>query len=405
MRVILSAPGSRGDVNPMVAIGKELLERGHDVVISLAEPYAEIASAAGLTVEPVISRQQFEDAIGTATVWRPIRGPITVFRLIIADYLPLHQDVIHKYHQPGNTVLVSHPLDLASRIFRDANPETPLASVLLQPVTLRTPENPARLSPWCFEVSKPAWFLRMSYWFADALVLDPILRKRVNAQRRDYQLPPVRRIMNEWWLSPDRLLGMFPDWFAPATRSFCPRLVHCGFPLNDGSSQPLSVPDDRPIVFTAGTAHQHCRAFFETATKACQELDLPGILLTTHTENIPTELPPSVRPLSYVSLGQLLPHCRAIVHHGGIGTTSQALAAGIPQVIRPLAFDQFDNANRVELMDAGAWLRKDADLARVLKQVLDLDVPNSLELCKQRLQDSDAPSTAATEIETLLTHK
>ncbi len=59
VRAILSAPGSRGDVNPMIAIGKRLRQLGYDVVISLAEPYAEIAAAAGLEVEPVVDRQRF----------------------------------------------------------------------------------------------------------------------------------------------------------------------------------------------------------------------------------------------------------------------------------------------------------------------------------------------------------
>jgi len=69
-----------------------------------------------------------------------------------------------------------------------------------------------------------------------------------------------------------------------------------------------------------------------------------------------------------------LPHCAAIVHHGGIGTTSQALAAGIPQLIRPMAFDQFDNANRIEKLGCGRWLRNDRNLANELQQILDKPV-------------------------------
>nr|WP_308605827.1 nucleotide disphospho-sugar-binding domain-containing protein [Massilia sp. DJPM01] len=41
-----------------------------------------------------------------------------------------------------------------------------------------------------------------------------------------------------------------------------------------------------------------------------------------------------------------MPRVAAFVHHGGIGSTSQALAAGVPQLIQPMAFDQFDNASR-----------------------------------------------------------
>lgn len=401
MRAILSAPGSRGDVNPMIAIGKRLRDQGHEVVISLAEPYAEIAAAEGLQVEPVISQQQFDDATGTASVWKPIRGPIAVFRLIIANFLPLHQQVIHRHHKPGETVLVAHPLDLASRIFRDANPSTPLATVLPQPVTLRTYHDPPRLSPWWFELSKPQWALRTTYWFADNAVLDPIIRGSVNRQRREYNLPPVRRIMDRWWLSPDRVLGLFPDWYAPATKSFCPQLVHCGFPLDDVNGTSFDPPADRPIVFTAGTAHQHCREFFQQAVVACQKLGRGGLLLSSHSENFPADLPETVRALPYVSLGQLLPHCSAIVHHGGIGTTSQAMAAGIPQVIRPFAFDQFDNATRVEKLGVGRWLKNDRQLADTLASLLEENSSSTLPEIQRRLKSADGPAIAAAEIEKL----
>jgi rhamnosyltransferase subunit B len=49
----------------------------------------------------------------------------------------------------------------------------------------------------------------------------------------------------------------------------------------------------------------------------------------------------------------LLPQVAALVHHGGIGTTAAALAAGIPQLIAPFAFDQFDNAARTVRLGVG----------------------------------------------------
>jgi UDP:flavonoid glycosyltransferase YjiC (YdhE family) len=52
----------------------------------------------------------------------------------------------------------------------------------------------------------------------------------------------------------------------------------------------------------------------------------------------------------------VLPRCTAIVHHGGIGTTSQALATGTPQLIMPMAHDQPDNAQRVARLGAGSYL-------------------------------------------------
>jgi UDP:flavonoid glycosyltransferase YjiC (YdhE family) len=48
----------------------------------------------------------------------------------------------------------------------------------------------------------------------------------------------------------------------------------------------------------------------------------------------------------YVPFNALLPRSVALVHHGGVGTTSQALRAAVPQLIRPMGFDQYDNSDR-----------------------------------------------------------
>ena len=405
MRAILSAPGSRGDVNPMIAIGRRLLEDGHEVVISLAEPYAEVAEQAGLQVESLIGRDKFTEMLGDPNVWKPIRGPLQVFRSVVSEFLERHQKVIHRYHVPGETVLVSHPLDLASRVFRDAHPETPLASVHLQPVILRTLQDPPRLSGWWFEFSRPQCLMSATYWLIDTLAVDPMIRGPINRMRSSYGLKAIRRPLNQWWHSPDRILAMYPEWFAPATASFAPRLMHCGFPLQDHGLNDLSPPQGKPIVFTSGTAHHHCRAFFQMAVNACRELNRPGLLLSTFPENFPPDLPETVRPLSYVSFSQLLPHCSAIVHHGGIGTTSQALAAGIPQLIRPLAFDQFDNASRVEKIGRGRWLRSDRNLVNDLGAILAPGVDDAeqegLETGRQAC-GVDAAGVAAREVQRMV---
>jgi UDP:flavonoid glycosyltransferase YjiC (YdhE family) len=63
-------------------------------------------------------------------------------------------------------------------------------------------------------------------------------------------------------------------------------------------------------------------------------------------------LPDGVAAFPYVPFSAVMPRCAAIVHHGGIGTTGQALRSGRPAVIVPLAHDQFDNAARVRRLGA-----------------------------------------------------
>src|SRR5206468_2618186 len=72
---------------------------------------------------------------------------------------------------------------------------------------------------------------------------------------------------------------------------------------------------------------------------------------------MPPDLPPAIFWQDYVPLRAVLPRVAALVHHGGIGTTAEALRAATPQLVAPLAHDQFDNAARVTALGAGHGLR------------------------------------------------
>ena len=137
---------------------------------------------------------------------------------------------------------------------------------------------------------------------ADHLAADPVIRPVVNQLRQEYSLPPIRRVLDKWWLSPDRIIALYPKWFAPETDVYAPRLMHAGFPLQDLDESEFVAPANRPIVFTAGTAHHHSRKFFEHAARACQQLGRDGILLSSHADNFPDNLPASVKPLSLIHI-------------------------------------------------------------------------------------------------------
>ena len=129
-----------------------------------------------------------------------------------------------------------------------------------------------------------------------------------------------------------------------------------GFPLWDEADQSELPPEAErfldagppPVVFTPGSANSHAREFFAAAVQACAALGRRGILLTKYPEQLPAGLPAEVRHFPFVPLSRLLPRSSAFVHHGGIGSSSQGLAAGVPQLVMPMAFDQPDNAERLE---------------------------------------------------------
>jgi UDP:flavonoid glycosyltransferase YjiC (YdhE family) len=160
------------------------------------------------------------------------------------------------------------------------------------------------------------------------------------------------------------VLCPFPPWFAPAQADWPENLVQTDFPLWDEGSDAAFAPEveawlaegEPPVVFTPGSANIFGRPFFQAAVDACQRLGRRGVLLTRFAEQLPQRLPGGVKHFAYIPFRRLLPRAAALVHHGGIGSTAQALAAGVPQLIMPLAHDQFDNAARVRRLGAGDWL-------------------------------------------------
>jgi UDP:flavonoid glycosyltransferase YjiC (YdhE family) len=171
-------------------------------------------------------------------------------------------------------------------------------------------------------------------------------------------------VFREWIHSPQRVIGLFPDWFGPPQVDWPPALRLTGFPLFDDPDDGWQVPDalrrfldagEPPILFTPGSANQKAAAFFRAALDACARLGRRALLLTRYAGHLPA-LPRTAHHEPFVPLGLVLPRCAALVSHGGIGTLAQGLAAGVPQLLMPMGFDQPDNATRVERLGAGKWL-------------------------------------------------
>ncbi|GIW87838.1 MAG: rhamnosyltransferase subunit B [Isosphaeraceae bacterium] len=382
MRVLLVPIGSHGDVHPFIGLGRKLAERGHEVVVVTNEHFAGMVEAAGLRFEPFGTEAQFREAIGDPGLWRPLEGLRHVMGFV-ARATPELRARIESLIVPGQTVAAAPATALAARNLEDAG-RLALVSIALQPAILRSAIDPPLLPGLRFVRWLPVWARRRFYDFADARLIDPLLAPAVNADRAALGLPPIRRVM-QWWHSPRRILALFPDWFAPAPPDWPAHLICAGFPLFDEGRDGASRLDpdleqfldegQPPLVFTAGSANIHAHAFFAAAAEACRMLGRRGLLLARLGDQIPRSLPPGVRHVAYAPFSRLLPRAAALVHHGGIGTTAQALAARLPQLVIPLAHDQPDNAARLERLGVGRTLTPErataAAMARVLRRLLE----------------------------------
>jgi UDP:flavonoid glycosyltransferase YjiC (YdhE family) len=179
--------------------------------------------------------------------------------------------------------------------------------------------------------------------------------------------------------SPQRIIGLWPEWLYGRQPDWPAYAETTGFVHYDGISTVSGGTDrawdaaagDAPIVFTAGTAMSQGPEFFAAAAGACAISKRPGLLLTQRPEQLPESLPEEVEHVAYAPFSELLPQAAAIVHHGGIGTAARAVKAGIPQLIVPHAYDQFDNCQRFADLGLAAELAQEELSAETLAAALD----------------------------------
>ena len=140
--------------------------------------------------------------------------------------------------------------------------------------------------------------------------LDRHLGPGINGFRKEVGLPPVKRIVAEWWHSPLGVIGLWPEFFAAPQIDWPRQTVLTGFPLWDeagvtGISNEMEKflsAGPPPVAFTPGSAMMHGEKFFENAIKACQMADVRGILLTRHTRHIPKNLPSNMAHFEYAPI-------------------------------------------------------------------------------------------------------
>lgn len=351
---ILVPFGSAGDVNPFLWLGRELQQRGHSVTLVAPPLFRAMAHGAGVPLVPVGEDAHYDQFTRNPKLWHPWHGMHLTLRFA-GDMAGDFYDAIAATRERAgaDVVVVGSLLALGARLAREKL-RVPLVTVHLQPsVILSEYDTPVMRAHLEWFARLPRWLKRV--FFALPNPLDQCAGRQIRRCCRTLGLPPPRSLMREWMNSPDAVLGLFPEWFGPPQPDWPPRLRLAGFPLYDlGDHRELSAEIQQflaagpaPVVFTAGSAMLHGREFFATAFAACRQLGLRAIFATQDHTQLPGERSAAVLPTGYVPFSRLLPHAAALVHHGGIGTLSQALAAGIPQLVMPMAHDQPDNAHRL----------------------------------------------------------
>ncbi|HEU4579862.1 MAG TPA: nucleotide disphospho-sugar-binding domain-containing protein [Polyangiaceae bacterium] len=347
LKFILGSLGTLGDLLPFLALGKELMDRGHACHMLGSASGAGIAQKMGIEYS-VVSPTRVSDRGGAEETFDTYLRPSyeRTFRIFGQEHAAGHRLVVINQTNYSATSLMCDLYGL------------PLVRAILCPAWIDSLVAPAM--PWRAKVKGP---LGKSY----AKYFLPTLY--AGRERGSYHLRAVNEYRHAVGLDPlDSLqeterqirlrLAFFPDWYGPPAADW-PEVEHVGFPLPSSTAElPLAVSRliaryGRPVVFTPGTGVSDVALFFAQAQRCRALLDRPAVFLS------PRHAAQSIREdqilsLDYADLSVLLPHAALLVHHGGVGTTARALEAGIPQIICPHGYDQPDNAARIVDLGVGA---------------------------------------------------
>ena len=370
-KVVISTAGSLGDLNPFIALALVLKQRGFDPLIASQIEFRGKIEAEGIAfhaLRPGVEDVKDELGIDQQTVFRKATNgssglPFLVRRIAMPFLRRAYADMMSATQ--GAALVVTHPSAFAARLAAETRGILWMSAVLAPFGLMSTCDPPV------FSTAPGLALLReLTNTRFDAALLAMV--KKVTdpwtapfqALRRELGLPPVINPLFEGQFSPYATLALYSRWMGELQPDHPVNCEITGFAFYDQPpGAPTELPADLkrflaegppPLVFTLGTAlvndpGDFYQRSFETAQLLGRRAVFLGLdgALGENAEGIRRTLPPSMIGAGYVPHSMIFPHAEAIVHHGGVGTTAQALRAGKPQLITPFAGDQPDNAMRM----------------------------------------------------------
>ncbi len=374
--IVLTTFGSLGDLLPYMTIAQELQARGHRATIATSSSHRRYIEARGVEFHPVrpesVAKLQ-QDWEFFKMLSDSHRGMEYLISYLLMPHLHAsYSDLMTACE--GADLLLTHPLTFVAALIAEKT-GIPWVSSVLSPASLISaydlPVAAAAASPYEQAIAAVAkdTALRNFRWQAR------LWSAPVRQLRATLGMKPSGDPLFESQHSPNLLLALFSRTLAAPQPDWPPQTLVTGFPfpeLNTGTSfANEQLPPELenflnsgppPIVFTLGSTVVWTPGnFYAEGATAAQQLGYRAVLpMGEAARHIPPHLrPEGVAAFEYAPHGQIFPRAAAIVHHGGVGTTGQALRSGRPMLVVPHNYDQPDNADRVVRLGVGRTLSRD----------------------------------------------
>ena len=402
MKVMIFAGGTDGDVHPQLGIARALASRGHHVTV-LAADHVDLVRRCGLPVVALFSEKDMNHFMLTLKGMKTI-DKIKYCREFISSTVTAWCDLAAGHIDSETVIVAPAGFSLIARLLQQKY-GTPYVTTLFAPsyTLFLSTKEPARFKALGWYRALPYKLRQPTLHALERFALDPLMRGVLKDSAAKLGIPLPSRIVSQWHYSPQKILGLFYDWFSPPPGDWPSQFTLTGFPLFSESTEEESLSPrlkqfldagSPPAIFTPGTGVKKSRAFFNIALEALRQLNQRAIFLTPATDQIP-DLPSTVLHEKYLPLNLVLPRAGALVHHGGIGTTAQALFAGTPQLLMPSHSDQFDNARLVEQFGCGVALQERHTVSSLFSHLRHLmTAPEIKEKCRLAKSRMETPAVA-----------
>lgn len=362
MRVLLTAVGTRGDVQPVVALAAEVRRRGHDVRLCVPPNFIDWVGGLGFTTTPIgIAMRQPSGAAAQAAPPTPEQ-----IRALVAHLARDQFDATAAAAEGCDLIVAGGAHQYAARSIAERLGIPSLVAVYA-PVALPSPDHAPGGEPG----GDPDANLRR--WQDESRSWNERMLERLNDNRERLGLGPLSDVLGHVlgeapWLAADPVLGPLPAtagrqvtetgaWILPDQTPLEPQLeafltageppVYVGF-----GSMPADQQTGRIVIEAARAAGRRV-----VLSQGWAELGL-------------VDGAPDCIAIGDVNQQALFPRVAAVVHHGGAGTTATAARAGVPQVIVPMFSDQPYWASRVRALGIGASVARGALCAESLQAAL-----------------------------------
>jgi vancomycin aglycone glucosyltransferase len=355
MRLLLSTIGTRGDVQPLVALALQLRALGHTVHFCAPPDFRGWIDSLGFPVTPV-GRE-----LRRATMGGPPRLPSPErLRELMEASVAAQFEAVAQAAEGCDVIVAATALQIAARSLAELR-GIPYVFTAYCPAVLPSAHHAPSLTP--FQPSAPAGAGNQELWARDAEGFNATFGAVLNARRALLGLAAVDDVRShvfseQPWLAADPTLAPWPE---PETR---PVFQPGAWIVSDETAlapelEAFLDAGEAPVYFAFGSMRGP-DGLSRVMIQAARALGRRAIVSRGWADLSLIDEGPDCLAVGEVNHHALFPRVAAVVHHGGAGTLTAAALAGAPQLVIPQNYDQHYWAQRIDALGIGAAHAPDA---------------------------------------------